>query len=66
VEAPKLTPHVQRIVGILGVPSRCDSGEGHVDIAALELIDARTPRGLRGWHASKEWSVKDRNHSGVA
>jgi hypothetical protein len=36
-------PRVKRIAGILGVPSRSDLGEGHVDIAALEYIDVELP-----------------------
>src|SRR6202043_1592404 len=59
-EATKVIARVKRIAGVLGVPSRSTLGEGHVDIAALELIDARTPRGRRGWHARTEWSAKAR------
>jgi hypothetical protein len=65
-EATKVIARVKRIAGVLGVPSRSTLGEGHVDIAALELIDARTPRGRRGWYARTEWSAKARNHSRVA
>jgi hypothetical protein len=40
--------------------------KAYVDIPALELMDVRTPRGLRGRHVRKECAAKDRNHSGVA
>ena len=36
-EATKVIARVKRIAGVLGVPSRSTLGEGHVDIAALEL-----------------------------
>jgi hypothetical protein len=35
--APKIIARVKRIAGALGVPSRSTLGEGHADIAALEL-----------------------------
>jgi hypothetical protein len=35
--APKFTARVKRIAGSLGVPSRSTRGEGHADIAVLEL-----------------------------
>jgi hypothetical protein len=35
--APKFTSRVQRIAGSLGMPSRSIRGEGHADIAVLEL-----------------------------
>jgi len=35
--APKFTSRVKRIAGSLGVPSRSIRGEGHADIAVLEL-----------------------------
>ena len=35
--APKFTSRVKRIAGSLEVPSRSTRGEGHADIAALEL-----------------------------
>ena len=35
--APKFTSRVKRIAGVLGVPSRFIRGEGHADIADLEL-----------------------------
>ena len=36
-EATKVIARAKRIAGALGVPSRSTLGEGHVDIAALEL-----------------------------
>jgi len=36
-EATKVIARVKWIAGVLGVPSRSTLGEGHVDIAALEL-----------------------------
>jgi hypothetical protein len=35
--APKIIARVKRSAGALGVPSRSTLGEGHADIAALEL-----------------------------
>ena len=36
-EATKVIARVKRITGVLGVPSRSIHGEGHTDIADLEL-----------------------------
>ena len=65
-EATKWSSHAKRIVGILGVPSQCYLGEGHVGIEVLDRDDVRTPRGLRGPHVRKERAAKARNHSRVA
>src|ERR1019366_9666121 len=42
-EATKCEARVERIAGILGVPSRWSNGEGHVDIEGLEHIDVGLP-----------------------
>ncbi|OAF13851.1 hypothetical protein AYJ54_43275 [Bradyrhizobium centrolobii] len=42
-EATKVIARVKRIAGVLGVPSRSTLGEGHVDIAALELTMIELP-----------------------
>ncbi len=34
---------MKRIAGYLGVPSRSDLGEGHVDIEYLDKFDAELP-----------------------
>jgi hypothetical protein len=66
VEAPKCTPRVKRIAGIWECRADQISAKAYVDMAALELIHVRTPRGLRGWHVRKELTAKDRNRSWVA
>src|SRR6202795_1632015 len=38
-----MSPRVERIAGVLGVPSRWSFGEGHVGIEALEHIDVGVP-----------------------
>jgi hypothetical protein len=43
VEAPKWTPHVKRIVGIWECRAAHRSAKAYVDVAALELINVRTP-----------------------
>ena len=43
-----------------------NSAKANVDIAALELIDVRAPRGRRGRHVRTECAAKARNRSRVA
>jgi hypothetical protein len=46
-EATKPDSRVERIAGILGVPSRWSLGEGHVGIEGLDHIDVGLPRSER-------------------
>ncbi len=57
-EATKLEPHAKRIVGILGVPSRCYCGEGRVDIDELDKTMSELPGvsedGMSGKNAQRK------------
>jgi hypothetical protein len=43
VKPRNAAPRVERIAGMLGVPSRWSNGEGHVGIEVLEHIDVGLP-----------------------
>jgi hypothetical protein len=56
---------VKRIAGSLGVPSRSTRGEGHADIAVLELTVIGFPGVVEDGMPGKN-VAKARNHSRVA
>ena len=65
-EASKFKARVKRIAGSRERRAAENSAKANVDIAALELIDVRAPRGRRGRHVRTECAAKARNRSRVA
>ena len=65
-EATKIIARAKRIAGVLGVPSRSTLGEGHVDIAALELSMIGLPGVVEDGMPGANEAAKARNRSRVA
>jgi hypothetical protein len=55
-----MSPRVERIAGVSGVPSRWLDGEGHVGIEVLEHIDVGLPGvGEDGMPGAQRYSIVD-------